>query len=74
MTVEPGPLADIDAIMKATTPTLEGVTHARFLDEDGPDDGPIALCNKDDFPLVVMSFAAYKWFRENPGKISPEGA
>ncbi len=68
------PFADIDAMMKATTPTLEGVTHARFLDEDGPDDGPVALCDKDDFPLAVMPFKVYKWFRENAGKISSGGA
>lgn len=68
------PRHDIEAIMRATTPALKGVTHARFLDEDGPDDGPVALCNKDDFPIVVLSFKAYKWFRENGGKIPPSGA
>lgn len=69
------PIKDLDAIIAACTePVLAGVTHARFLDEDGPDDGPVALCDKDDFPLCVMSFKAYKWFRENAGKISPERA
>jgi hypothetical protein len=73
MSVEPGPLADIDAIMKATTPTLEGVTHARLLDEND-EEGPVALCNKDDLPLCVMSQKVYWWFKQNAAQPQPPNA
>lgn len=69
------PIKDFYAIVAACTePVLAGVTHARFLNDDDDAEGPVALCNKDDFPLCVLSFKAYKWFRENDGKLSPEGA
>lgn len=71
---KPNPIRDLDAILKASSANaLEGVTHARLLNEDD-EDGPVALCNKNDYPLAVMPLAVYRWFLENPGKIPPTGA
>lgn len=67
------PNRDLDAIMKATSPRLEGVTHARLLDEND-EEGPVALCDKDDFPLAVISQKAYWWFRQNAAQPHPPNA